>query len=112
MNKKEIDGFLEETEKTIKSNAKTWFKWAGLAILAGLVFYLLIENLPAYSAFGGALLIVAISGAILWFIDEYILRGFDFIEEIKKGNIAASLALLSYAIVIGSAIIGAFVVFR
>ena len=112
MNEKEIKNYLKEGEQFVKTNVKTWIKWIGVAVLAGLAFYLLIEYAPAYSAFGAALLIVAMCGGLLWFIDEYILRGFDLIEEIKKGNIAASLAILAYAIVIGSAIIGAFVVYR
>ena len=87
-------------------------KIALFAIIGALLFWALIENAPAFSAFGAAFLIAAISIAILWAVDFYLLKTFNTLEELKNGNIAVALALMAYAIITGFAILAAFAVWR
>jgi len=86
----------------------------GIAVLliVGLAaFWAVYSNAGHVLAFGAALLIAGIAVTLLWLIDTFILHSFDTLEELKDGNIAVGLALLAYAVVIGSAIIAAFAVF-
>lgn len=80
--------------------------------LAGLVLWLVLSNLEAYSNYGNALLLATSATFLLYAIDTWVLHGWDTFEEIKKGNIAAGLALLSYAVLVGCCILAAFIVFR
>lgn len=90
-------------------------KYAKLALFAtlGIISALLImANLEAYTNYGNALLLALTATFLLYATDKWVLHGWDTIEEIQKGNIAAGLALLAYAVLIGSCIIAAFVVFK
>jgi len=73
--------------------------------------YLLFVYKEAFSAFGASLLIdlIAISLVIIW---DKLTPDFDIKTELKNGNIAVGLALIAYAIIIGSSNIAAFVVYR
>ena len=48
---------------------------------------------------------VALALALFWFVDHYLLKSINFLEEIKKGNVAAGLfsglIILSVALVVG-----------
>lgn len=77
-----------------------------------LALWLITSNFEAYSSFGFALLLAGTATFLLYAIDTWVLHGWDTIEEIKKNNVAAGLALLAYAILVGSCIIAAFVVFK
>lgn len=84
-----------------------------ILLIAGVVsVYLMFTNLEAFSAFGVALLLAAIAIALLWAVDTFLLHGWDTIEEIKNGNIAAGLALVAYAIIIASSMLSAFLVWK
>lgn len=84
-----------------------------LYIAAGAgVLWLIMTNLEAYSNYGNALLLATTATGLLYAIDTWVLHGWDTIEEIKKGNVAAGLAILAYAVVIGSCILAAFIVWK
>jgi hypothetical protein len=65
-----------------------------------------------FSSFGVALVLIVGVCLLWWLIDRYLLVGFDTLEELKKGNIAVGLLVLAFSILIGSALIAAFVVWR
>ncbi|MGB0370940.1 MAG: DUF350 domain-containing protein [Opitutales bacterium] len=48
---------------------------------------------------------VALALALFWFVDHFILKSINFLDEIKKGNVAAGLfsglIILSVALVVG-----------
>ncbi len=48
---------------------------------------------------------VALALALFWFVDHFLLKSINFLEEIKKGNVAAGLfsglIILSVALVVG-----------
>jgi hypothetical protein len=62
--------------------------------------------------FGIALILAILAVGGLWAVDKFLLVGYDILEEIKKGNNAASIALLAYAYIIGKCIEAAFTVFK
>lgn len=75
--------------------------------VAGVLIYT-----ETYSMFGYAMLLADLFVAKLYFIDKYLLKGWDTIYEIKRGNTAAAIVLLAYSIVLLSAVLAAFVVWR
>lgn len=79
-----------------------------LAILAGLVAYIVAENSAPYSSYANGLLLIIASGLLFYSFDKWVLHGFDTFTEIKNGNIAAALLVLAYAIIAGAALISAF----
>lgn len=83
-----------------------------LIAVSAFVSYLLFSYWEAFSAFGIAFLVATIAVAMLFIIDKLLLHGWDTFEEIKKGNIAVGLILMAYAILIGSCIIAAFIVWK
>jgi hypothetical protein len=82
-----------------------------LLIIGAFAFWSIYTNAGQILAFAAAILIAGMATLILWLVDTFVLHNFDTLEELKDGNIAVGLALVAYAIVIGCAIISAFVVF-
>jgi len=80
-----------------------------LTIIATIVVAVLIlVYYKEFSTFGVMMLMV--DGAVLqlYLFDKYLLGDYDTIEELQKGNVAVGLALLAYAVVVGSAMLAAF----
>lgn len=74
-----------------------------LAIVAIIFMYF-----KQVTSFAVMMLLVDAAFLQLYFVDVFVLRGYDTIEELKKGNVAVGLALCAYAIVSAAAIIAAF----
>jgi hypothetical protein len=91
---------------------KSFWGIALLIVIALFMFWAVYTNAQALLNFAAAILIAGVSVLILWLVDTFILHTFNTLEELKRGNIAVGLALVAYAIVIGSATIAAFVVFK
>lgn len=91
---------------------KDLYKWLIALLIAGFVFFIGFTYLEAFSAFFAAIMIIIGSGALYFLIDKYLITNFETFEELKNKNTAAGLYVLGYCILIGCAIIGAFVVYR
>ena len=80
--------------------------WFILSLLFGvLMFYLLtvvIGPFAPMSRFPAAFLLIYIGVASLMFLDNLYFSKIDTIAEIKEGNVAYSLILVAYAIIIAS----------
>lgn len=83
-----------------------------IALLLSLLFAGILIYTETYSMFGYAMLLADLFVAKLYIIDKYLLKGWDTIHEIKKGNTAAAIVLLAYSVVLLSAVLAAFVVWR
>ncbi len=94
------------------SPLKKYGKIALYATVGVVAAMLIFSNLEAYSNYGNAILLALTAVFFLYSTDKWVLHGWDTIEEIKKGNIAAGLSLLAYAVLIGGCIIAAFVVYK
>ena len=85
---------------------------AGLIIVGLIVFYILYNYFQAFTSFAAAIMLVGISLGLWWFIDEFLLKSIDTIEELKKGNLAVALTFVGYSIIIAGAMISAFIVMK
>jgi uncharacterized membrane protein YjjP (DUF1212 family) len=93
-------GFVSEFLK--KENAK---KLATMLIVSVLSMIFIVYNFVEFSTFL-ITFVKAIAGImIFWWVDEYLLKGVDTIQEILKGNIAYALFLFSIAAIIVGAIV-------
>jgi uncharacterized membrane protein YjfL (UPF0719 family) len=103
-------GGIENANPPVKlwDKIKIFYPKLILAVVAGLIFWLVSTNLTAYSSYGNAILLVVASGFLFYAFDKWVLHGFDTMEEIKKGNMAVAVFILAYSIITGCAIIAAF----
>lgn len=83
-----------------------------IALLISIFFAGVLIYTETYSMFGYAMLLADLFVAKLYFIDKFLLKGWDTISEIKKNNVAAAVILLAYAIVLLAAVMAAFIVWR
>lgn len=77
----------------------------GIVIASLLAIILTYIYAIEFSAFAFALGKVSIAIVLFWLFDKVVLKDIETIDEIKKGNIAYGLLLLSFAILIASAIV-------
>lgn len=84
-----------------KRTLKTLLIWGGISILAVFITFNWFIEFATFAIAG-----LAIVGAIgaFWVFDRFILSEIDTIEELKKGNTAYAIFLLSIAIMVAAAI--------
>lgn len=109
---------MDQIEFTIKENnimtdkiKRIIFIILSIGLTGGFCYYL-YSNFQYFLNFGVALILAVIAVLSLYLVDKYLLIGYDTIEELKNGNLAVGLALIAYALIIGSSIVAAFVVYR
>lgn len=86
-----------------------------LVIAATLLFTIitvivLFKYFCQFSSYAAMMLAADIAVLKLYLVDKYLLTGYNTMEELKNGNIAVSLALVAYAILVLGALIAAFIV--
>jgi ABC-type uncharacterized transport system permease subunit len=79
-------------------------------LLMAAIIAVIIIFFEQVSSFAVMLLLIDIAITKLYLVDKFVLKGYDTIEELQKGNVAVGLALLAYAIVVGAALVAAFLV--
>lgn len=75
-------------------------------VIGIVLFALLLIFLEQFSQFGANLLNVGIAISLFAALDKFVLKDIDTIKELKDGNIAYALFLLSLAVLIAAALIG------
>jgi len=81
---------------------KGWFFPALILASIGLTG-ILFQYLPNMTTLATDLIRTAMAITVFFLVDKYVMNEVDTIEELKKGNIAYAVFVLSYAIVIGLA---------
>jgi len=100
-------GLYKTMKEIFKSEGgKTTLKVLGLmfSISAFLVF-ITFNWFFEFSAFAVAIAMITVGISIFWVIDRFLLKELDTIEELKKGNTAYAIFLLSIALVLAAAIL-------
>lgn len=75
-----------------------------LGLVSVLALGLAFTQFQQFMFFAAAILKVAISVAMLWAIDTYLLPELDIIDEIRKNNITYGLAFLGLCIIVAMSI--------
>jgi hypothetical protein len=76
-----------------------------MAFFAVIFIYITFQWLVEISAFAAGIAKGVLGIFIFWIFDRYAMREIDTVEELKKGNVAYALFMLSLAVVIAAAIL-------
>ena len=100
--------FIEETKNFINRTGLLTV----LLFIAGIaLFNFLGAYFPSLHFIGVAVLLFSLSLGAFYLTDRFCFPNLDFFDEIKNGNVAASIALLAVFVLIGIAELCAFSVF-
>lgn len=102
MEEKEISLEAEKKVTNYFSLGKSIIYFILIGII-GLIFSSMI--IPMLSAFPAILGNVGFGLLVIYIIDKYVFKDIDTIEEIKKGNIAYSIIILAFALIIMASIL-------
>ncbi len=75
-------------------------------LLSILTVFITFEFAIQLSSFGVELAKAALGIILFWAFDNYAMREIDTITELKKGNIAYAIFMLSLALIVAAAILG------
>jgi len=75
-----------------------------VSLVAGLLIWLTFTFFINLSSFAVSITKAIISLILFWLFDSYAMKQIDTVEELKKGNIAYALFMLSLAVIIAAAI--------
>jgi len=103
---------LDKAKKSLFANIKEFFSnsaFATIALVAAAsiaAIYYTFNFLIEISSFAVGLGKAALGVFLFWIFDKYAMKEIDTVEQLKNGNIAYAIFLLSLAVLVSAAILG------